>query len=111
MPGPTAVGGRRGVCEGRPGTRPEGIAVDRRSRGFFVSITADGDLIADRSTATRWSPSSAAPGAVRGCIAVRHGLLYVAGGPTGTITVYDLATRQPVATFETGTGGFLNDSR
>ena len=28
---------------------------------------------------------------------------------TGAITVYDLATRQPVATFDTGTGGFLND--
>jgi len=42
-------------------------------------------------------------------IKVRAGKLYVAGGPTGTITVYDLATRQPVATFETGTGGFLND--
>jgi hypothetical protein len=40
---------------------------------------------------------------------VRRGLLYVAGGPTGTITVYDLATQQPVATFQTGTGGFLND--
>jgi Cu-Zn family superoxide dismutase len=33
----------------------------------------------------------------------------VAGGPTGAITVYDLASRAVVATFQTGSGGFLND--
>ncbi len=40
---------------------------------------------------------------------LRRGRLYVAGGPTGSITVYDLATKQEVATFQTGAGGFLND--
>jgi sugar lactone lactonase YvrE len=33
----------------------------------------------------------------------------VAGGSTGAITVYDLASKQAVATFATGAGGFLND--
>jgi len=33
----------------------------------------------------------------------------VAGGSTGTISVYDIATRQLIASFETGAGGFLND--
>ena len=40
---------------------------------------------------------------------VRRGLLYVAGGATGNIYVYDLATKATVATFATGAGGFLND--
>jgi sugar lactone lactonase YvrE len=40
---------------------------------------------------------------------VRGNRLYVAGGATGTITVYDLSTKQAVATFQTGSGGFLND--
>ena len=35
--------------------------------------------------------------------------LYVAGGMTGTITVYDLSTKQAIATFQTGADGFLND--
>jgi sugar lactone lactonase YvrE len=40
---------------------------------------------------------------------VSRGKLYVAGGATGSITVYDIATKQAVATFQTGSGGFLND--
>ena len=35
--------------------------------------------------------------------------LYVAGGTTGQIVVYDIATRRQVASFDTGAGGFLND--
>jgi hypothetical protein len=40
---------------------------------------------------------------------VDSGRLYVAGGPTGRITVYDIASPSVVAAFETGSGGFLND--
>jgi hypothetical protein len=49
------------------------------------------------------------PGRAALGVKVRQGKLYVAGGPTGTITVYDLASRQVVAAFQTGTSGFLND--
>ena len=93
-----------------PAGNPEGIAFDRRSGAFFVSITADGAIYRgtlDSGTVAPFIPG--APGAAAVGIRVRRGLLYVAGGATGTITVYDLATRQPVATFQTGTGGFLND--
>jgi Cu-Zn family superoxide dismutase len=40
---------------------------------------------------------------------VARGCLYVAGGATGTVVVYDLASRRQVASFATGAGGFLND--
>lgn len=40
----------------------------------------------------------------------RNGLLYIAGGATGAVWVYDTATRQLVARFQTpGSGGFIND--
>jgi hypothetical protein len=91
-----------------PAGNPEGIAT--RGRTFFVSITADGAIYRGslaRDTVKPFIPGAQGKAAVG--IKVRAGKLYVAGGPTGTITVYDLATRQPLATFETGTGGFLND--
>jgi sugar lactone lactonase YvrE len=93
-----------------PAGNPEGIAFDHRSNAFFVSITTDGAIYRGTlgsDTVTPFIPGAAGNAAVG--IKVRRGLLYVAGGPTGTITVYDLTTRQPIATFETGTGGFLND--
>ena len=40
---------------------------------------------------------------------MRKGKLYVAGGATGMIKVYDLKTKALVASFDTGAGGFLND--
>ena len=40
---------------------------------------------------------------------MRKGKLYVAGGGTGLIKVYDLKTKALLATFDTGLGGFLND--
>ena len=93
-----------------PAGNPEGIAVDERARAFFVSITGDGAIYRgtlDSDTVTPFIPGGDGKAAVG--IKIHRGLLYVAGGATGTITVYDLATKQPVATFETGTGGFLND--
>jgi Cu-Zn family superoxide dismutase len=93
-----------------PAGNPEGVAFDKQSKAFFVSITADGAIY--RGTLASDTVAPFIPGAAgRAAIGlkVRDGKLYVAGGPTGTITVYDLATRQAVAEFQTGTGGFLND--
>jgi Cu-Zn family superoxide dismutase len=93
---------------------PEGIAFDKRSRAFFVGITPGGTAAGTiyrgtlgSDTLTPYIPGGVGKAAIG--LKVRRGKLYVAGGPTGTITVYDLATKQPVATFQTGTGGFLND--
>jgi Cu-Zn family superoxide dismutase len=93
-----------------PAGNPEGIAFDKRSRSFYVSITADGAIYRGTlgsDTITPFIPGAAGKAAIG--LKVRRGKLYVAGGPTGVITVYDLATGQRVAKFETGTGGFLND--
>jgi Cu-Zn family superoxide dismutase len=93
-----------------PAGNPEGIAVDERSDAFFVSITADGAIYRGTLGSDRVAPFiPGTPGKAAVGIKVHDGKLYVAGGPTGEITVYDLATKKATATFATGTGGFLND--
>ena len=93
-----------------PVANPEGIAYQARTRSFFVSITGDGAIYRgtlDSDTVAPFIPGAAGQSAVG--IKVRGNKLYVAGGMTGTITVYDLSTKQAIATFQTGAGGFLND--
>ena len=93
-----------------PAGNPEGVAFDKRSKAFFVSITADGAIYRGTLDSDTVAPFIlGATGRAAVGLKVRRGKLYVAGGPTGSITVYDLATKQVVATFQTGTGGFLND--
>jgi hypothetical protein len=93
-----------------PAGNPEGVAYDRRSKAFFVSITADGAIYRGTLGSDTVSPFIAGgPGRAAVGLEIRRGKLYVAGGPTGSITVYDIATGAAVATFQTGTGGFLND--
>jgi Cu-Zn family superoxide dismutase len=88
---------------------PEGVAWD--GRFFYVGATGDGTIyrgtLGDQTVHT-----FIAGGAGRVAVGLRtfKGKLYVAGGPTGRIFVYDLSrpTADPV-TLDTGTGGFLND--
>lgn len=93
-----------------PAANPEGIEFDKRARAFYVSITGDGAIYRGTLGSDKVEPFI--PG-VTGNSAVgiekRRGMLYVAGGSTGSITVYDLKTKRAVATFQTGAGGFLND--
>jgi DNA-binding beta-propeller fold protein YncE len=93
-----------------PAGNPEGVAFDRQSKAFFVSITAGGAIYhgtLESDTVSTFIAGAAGRAALG--LKVQGGKLYVAGGPTGSITVYDLATRQAVAEFQTGSGGFLND--
>jgi sugar lactone lactonase YvrE len=93
-----------------PAGNPEGIAYQPRTRAFFVSITTDGAIYRgtlDSDTVAPFISGAAGKSAVG--IKVRGNRLYVAGGSTGAITVYDLSTKQAIATFQTGAGGFLND--
>jgi hypothetical protein len=93
-----------------PAGNPEGIAFDRRSRAFYVGITNGGAIYRGTlgsDTVTPFIAGAAGKAAIG--LKVRRGKLYVAGGPTGAITVYDLASRAALATFQTGSGGFLND--
>jgi Cu-Zn family superoxide dismutase len=98
---------------------PEGVAWDRRSGAFFVGTpdlgptsAGDGTIYRgtlDNPTLTEFIafPKSAGRSSVG--MKVHRGLLYVAGGGTGNIYVYNLASKATVATFATGAGGFLND--
>ena len=93
-----------------PAGNPEGVAFDKRSKAFFVGITADGAIYRGTlgsDTVAPYIPGVAGKSAVG--LKVKRGKLYVAGGGTGSITVYDIATKAQVAKFETGSGGFLND--
>jgi sugar lactone lactonase YvrE len=87
---------------------PEGVAA--RGRTFFVGATGDGTIYrgtVDSPTVTEFITGGSGKSAIGMKIAGSR--LYVAGGATGNISVYDLGTRQQVASFVTGAGGFLND--
>jgi Cu-Zn family superoxide dismutase len=93
-----------------PAGSPEGIAVDKRMKRFFVSITADGAIYSGNVGSDTVSPFIAGTaGDMAVGLKVHRGKLYVAGGATGTIKVYDVRTKALVASFDTGADGFLND--
>jgi len=87
---------------------PEGVAT--KGGTFFVGTVGDGTIYrgtTDNTTVTEFITGAAGKSAVG--MKVRGQRLYVAGGATGTITVYNIQTKAVVATFNTGAGGFLND--
>jgi sugar lactone lactonase YvrE len=89
---------------------PEGVTFDPRSNAFFVGATGDGTVYRgtlDTTTVSEFIPG--APGRSAIGMKASRGKLYVAGGATGAISVFDIATGDEVAEFATGTGGFLND--
>jgi hypothetical protein len=89
---------------------PEGVAFDPSSGAFFVGSTGDGTIYRgtlDSSTAIVFIPGAAGMEAVG--MKVSRGKLYVAGGFSGAVRVYEIATKKLVASFETGGGGMLND--
>src|SRR4051794_11569837 len=91
-----------------PAANPEGVATD--GKAFYVSSTGDGAIYRgelNNPTVSPFIAGSAGQSAVG--LKIRHHKLYVAGGSTGAIKVYNLRTKQLLATFDTGTGGFLND--
>ena len=89
---------------------PEGVAFDPSSGAFFVGATGDGTIYRgtlDNPVVTEYIPG--APGKEAVGMKVATGKLYVAGGFSGAVWVYDIATKQLVASFQTGGGGMLND--
>jgi DNA-binding beta-propeller fold protein YncE len=90
---------------------PEGVAAKDHGRVFFVGATRDGTIYRgtiDSPTVTEFIPGELGEKSAIG-LKVAGNKLYVAGGMTGDVLVYNLATKQVVASFETGEGGFLND--
>ena len=91
---------------------PEGIALGRAGT-FYVSSTGDGTIFRGnvRQPQTGVFLAGGADGRTTavGLDVDRRGLLFVAGGNTGLVWVYDTRTGALVRRFETGPGGFLND--
>jgi len=97
-----------------PGDRvyPEGIAVTRNQKRFFVTSTTDGSIFRGsvRGEAARVFLPGGEDGRTTAIgIEAAGGRLYVAGGATGSIFVYDISSRELVRRVDTGTGGFIND--
>jgi Cu-Zn family superoxide dismutase len=89
---------------------PEGVATRGGGKVFFVGATGDGTIYrgtVGNPTVTEFIAGAAGKSAVG--MKIRGGKLYVAGGMTGKIYVYSLRTKELLATFDTGSGGFLND--
>jgi Cu-Zn family superoxide dismutase len=93
---------------------PEGIAYDERTQLVFVSSTTDGTIFrgsASDETLTPFLP----PGADGRTTAVglevdSDGHLFVAGGQTGFVWVYDELTGDLIAALQTGSSPtFIND--
>jgi hypothetical protein len=88
---------------------PEGVAWD--GRFFYVGATGDGTIY--RGSLADHTVHTLIPGAAgRSSVGLKtfKGKLYVAGGATGKIFVYDLNEPDAVPLqFDTGLGGFLND--
>ena len=95
------------------GNNPEGVAWDNRSSSFFVGTVGTGTIyratLGDATLRPFITPDPSAPADSAVGMKVSGGKLYVAGGPTGSIYVYEIKTGALLARFETGTGGFLND--
>ena len=89
---------------------PEGIAYDKGTRTFFVGATGDGTIYSgttDNPTVTEFIVG--APGKEAVGMKVAAGKLYVAGGFSGGVSVYDIATKRLVASFANFGAGMLND--
>ena len=111
------AGDRDHRCEKRdtialpPGLRPEGVTSDGDST-FYVGSLGDGRVVTgDLATG---KTRVLVPG-VDGRVAVgmqhdpRHDRLWVAGGPTGAVTVYDAGSGEELGRWLTPGSVFLND--
>ena len=94
---------------------PEGIAAQASTGDFFVGSTTSGAVF--RGNVESPMLEEFLPGGsdgrtdVRGLKVDGRGRLYLAGGPTGQIFVYDIASERLLAKFATGlTPTFVNDA-
>jgi DNA-binding beta-propeller fold protein YncE len=94
---------------------PEGIAYQDDSGVFYVGSTTDGTVFRGRIEDSAASPfltgGEDGRSTAIGMKVDPLGRLYVAGGGTGLVFVYDTATGELIRSFATGFGGpqFLND--
>jgi Cu-Zn family superoxide dismutase len=99
-----------------PGTNvfPEGVAFDRKSGDFFVSSTTNGAIfrgnISEPQTEVFLPGNTDGRTAAVGLKVDDQGRLFIAGGNTGKVFVYDTATGTLLATFDNDLAAtFIND--
>ncbi|MCP3802405.1 SMP-30/gluconolactonase/LRE family protein [Allokutzneria sp. A3M-2-11 16] len=95
-------------------THPEGIALDRGQGAFYTGSFTDGTIY--RGDVKTGKVEAFLPAGADGRTSALGmkvddaGRLIIAGGTSGKVWVYDLATRKLLKTFSTGVAGsFLND--
>jgi sugar lactone lactonase YvrE len=93
---------------------PEGIAFEESTGNFFVSSTTDGTIfranVADETAQVYLTGGSDGRPTAVGVAVDRDGRLFVAGGGTGSVWVYDSTSRDLLGLFTTPAGTtFLND--
>ncbi|MDG9728172.1 MULTISPECIES: SMP-30/gluconolactonase/LRE family protein [unclassified Streptomyces] len=92
---------------------PTGVAYDPRSGHYYVGSAQDGTLYRGhvrKPTARVWSPAGRdGRSFTAGMTLDGEGRLYVNGGGTGTLRVYDSATGTLLTTQHGAKGGFVND--
>ena len=109
-----APAGERSRTYAIPGDKvfPEGVAYDAANRAFYVGSTTDGQIYRGRidgPAAAPFLPGGSGGRTTATGMKVAGKRLYVAGAGTGRVFVYALPSKKLVATFRTGSGGFLND--
>ena len=96
-----------------PGVFPEGVATDRRT--FFVGSTTDGTIYRGRLAGAEATPFlfGGADGRTQAVgLKVDQGRLFVAGGMTGKVFIYDIGSKALVGSFQVPNPGdptFVND--
>jgi sugar lactone lactonase YvrE len=92
---------------------PEGVAFDASTGFFYVSHVSNGAIY--RGTLDDPVVHPFLPAGEDGRVSAtgmkvdQEGRLYIAGASSGRIFVYDTESRALLASFDTGSGGFLND--
>jgi sugar lactone lactonase YvrE len=94
---------------------PEGIAYDEGTGNFYVGSTTDGTVfrghVKDPAAQVFLAPGRDGRTTAIGMKVDGQGRLYIAGGDTGLVFVYDTSSGAFIRRFTTGFGGaqFLND--
>jgi sugar lactone lactonase YvrE len=94
---------------------PEGIAADNESGNFYVSSFSNGSIYSGNVNSSDVPLEVFLPGGQDGrtrAIGLKlddEGRLYIAGGDTGKVFIYDTANKELVRSFDAQGAGFLND--
>jgi sugar lactone lactonase YvrE len=92
------------------GWQAEGVATGKGTEVFAGSLADGAVWKADLRTGQGGVLVPGGDGRVSVGLKESRGLLYVAGGPTGRVTVYDSSTGEEVAAYQVaGAGSFVND--